>query len=236
MRFASWVLSAVLLTTFFLTVSVTNGQGRAGKKPITTAELESKIKQAIKAKSSFDFEETPLAEVMQRIQKTHNFNVSLDKSAEQYSLSLDTPITFAAKNLPLSDLLMQMLKPHNATFMIRDGVLSIISTHFSDEPEYFNREVIDCRRLLKLLNAPHAYKQNQTPLNAGGFSFDPVAPHQIAERILEGMIKKKMNAEDWDEGLIRVVAGCMVISQRQQKIEEIQKLVNEMTKKLSKQK
>ena len=206
------------------------------KKAITAAGLESQIREALKSECSFEFDETPFAEIMATIRESHKFNLLLHISAMDDSLNQDTPITFRAKKLPLSSALKLMLEQYNATFVIRDGVMQIISLDVASDPEFFSREIIDCRGLIGLIAQQHASKLGQ--MAAGKKPTEVTGtPLHIAERTLEGLVMMTVDPEGWSntngDGTLQIVAGCMVISQNQQTIAEIHELIDELTEKLS---
>ncbi len=86
-------------------------------------------------------EQEPFSEVMLRIKKEYGFNVILDQSAIDDALDPDTEITFDATGIRLKNWLRLMLKPHNATFVVKDEVMRIISLDSAKNEEFFVRNI-----------------------------------------------------------------------------------------------
>ena len=87
-----------------------------------------------------EYDETPFYEVMDELQDNYKNNVLLDQSAKDDSLTEDDPITFKVTGIRLKNALRLMLKEKNATFMVRDETLQIISLDVASDPEYFLSE------------------------------------------------------------------------------------------------
>ena len=116
------------------------------------------VKRQLRQRCNFDYDETPFIDVMSEIAENHNINVVLDQSAKDDSLSEDEPVTFSVTNLPLSNCLSLMLAEKNATFIVRDDVLNIISMDVASDPEFFRREVINCSKLLRLIASKESHR------------------------------------------------------------------------------
>lgn len=87
--------------------------------------------------NTFTFDETPFSDVINQLKNEYGINVILDQSASDGDLPAETPITFSAVNIRLKNALKLMLKEKNATYIVRDEVLLIISSDVASDPEYF---------------------------------------------------------------------------------------------------
>lgn len=69
--------------------------------------------------------------------------IFLDASAVDDSLTMDDVLDFQLYNVPLFDLLQQVLGDRNATLAIRQNRLSIVSLDVIDDPSYFMHVTYD---------------------------------------------------------------------------------------------
>lgn len=208
----------------------------AKKKTKTVAKLEAKIRKALKLESSFEYDKTAFVEVMDELEKKYKFNVLLHSSAKNDSLTEDTQITFRKKGLPLSSSLNLLLKPHNATYMIKDGVLKIISLDVANDPENFSKAIIDCRTLIRLIAQQQATKLGQ-PANGKKPAEVNSTLLYIAEDKLDSLVRSTIDPDGWDDtngyGTLQMLDGVMVVFQKHAVLIEIRELIDGLTKKLS---
>jgi hypothetical protein len=100
-------------------------------------ENDEKILRALNEPFDAEYDETPFIEVMDELRDNYKINVVLDQSAKDDSLTEDDPITFKVTGIRLKNALRLMLKEKNATFIVRDETLQIISLDVASDPEYF---------------------------------------------------------------------------------------------------
>lgn len=110
----------------------------------TDEEIEKKLQQP----AAMDYDEVEFVEVMNELRDHNGINVVLDQSAQDDSLTEDELITIHVSNINLSTALHLMLNEKNATYLVSDGVLKIISLDVASDPEFFQTKIINCRDLL----------------------------------------------------------------------------------------
>lgn len=277
-------------------------------KPTTPAKRQKKvdwnkkIRDALSSQWNPDYEEIAFTEVMDELQERYKINVLLDQSARDDALSEDTPVTFKVTGITLDKALALMLRPHNASYVVKNDVLHVISLDVANDPENFRREIIDCRSLLRLIAQNEKYRVG-TPISiypiseaartggaggggGGGFggggrghgggvfniitaqdekelaekakvggdkvrkgqstattkSFiagNYVVKYQTAEPMLLDLIRTMVDPEGWDDtngdGTAQIVGGCLVISQTEEVIVEIQSLIQDLERRLNQQ-
>lgn len=131
------------------------------------------VDQKLNEGCTLDFYEAPFVEVMDELRDSYQLNVILDQSAKDDSLTADELVTFSIKNVTLSTALRLMLSENNATYVAHDGVLRIISLDSAADPEFFGRQIFDCRELLKKIAATDGRvgQPIQIPVQRGGGGF-----------------------------------------------------------------
>ena len=72
----------------------------------------------------------------------------LDRTARDDSLTSDEPISFVTGPLPFNKGFRLMLKEYNATYVIQDGIVRVISLDVAGDPEFFTRRIFDVDGLL----------------------------------------------------------------------------------------
>ncbi len=98
--------------------------------------------------AEFNFDDIPFQEVVGFLQDKHSLTIVLDQSARDDSLTMDEPLSFSIRDVPLKTALRLMLVEKNATYTVQDGVMRIISLDVAEDPEFFRRRIFDCRNLL----------------------------------------------------------------------------------------
>ena len=100
----------------------------------TRGEAEQRINKALQEKTSFNFPEIPLQEVVEYLQERHNITIILDKRAlSDEGLDPETPITFSVEQVSLRAALRQMLHDLDLTYIIENEMLVITTTAASLE-------------------------------------------------------------------------------------------------------
>ncbi len=117
----------------------------------TSQAFDKEIERTLRMPIDLMFDETPFSEVMKHISSNFGINVVLTPSAIDDSLSKDEPITFSGKSIPLGSALRVLLRNKNATYLVRDSVLMVISLDVASSPEFFKRKIIDCREVLEMI-------------------------------------------------------------------------------------
>ena len=184
--------------------------------PSTTTRENQKIEQALDQLCRFEYDETPFIDVMDDLREHYGFNVLLDTSAKDDSLTEDEPLTFSIVDIPLRDALALMLMEKNATFQIDHGVLKIISLDVADAPEYMRRKIFDCRALLMKMRDPQH-----------GATFNCDVKEPVAR--LQTLIQKTIEPKGWNvtngDASIEFVNGLAVVVATETMLKQIEDLL-----------
>ncbi len=100
-------------------------------------ETEEAILRALEEPVDWDYDQSSFIEVMDDLKDEYGINVVLDQSARDDSLTEDELVTANFKGIRLKNALRLMLKEKNATFIVRDEVLNVISLDVASDPEFF---------------------------------------------------------------------------------------------------
>ena len=146
-------------------------------KQLSASELDKKIRESLHQQWSPDYAQTSFIEVMDEVAEEFNFNVVLDDSAREDSLTEDTQVSFKVANIPMRNGMRLLLKKYNASYVVKDGVMRIISLDVASDPVNFVREIISCRELLHLIatnekhrvGAPISVTRIENAGRGGGF-------------------------------------------------------------------
>ncbi len=112
-------------------------------------EIESLLGQPIDNEEMI-FDKLPFADVCAKFE----FNVILDQSAIDDSLQWGTLITSPRLKTTVSndEFLTIILRSHNATFIVEENGLRVISMDSAHEPQFFATRFINCRNLLEKID------------------------------------------------------------------------------------
>jgi len=130
-------------------------------RPSKTAELNKITNDILEKTVSFKYDATPFEEVMNELQENFSFNIYLDSSARDDLLTEDEPVTFKITSIRLRKALNLMLREKNATFVVEEGILVIISKDVASDLEYFERKIIDARLLFKQIQLAEKAQKRQ---------------------------------------------------------------------------
>jgi hypothetical protein len=85
------------------------------------------VDKALRQKVSVDFQNTPLATVVEQLSQQHNLSIHIDRGSLRHKeIEPTVPITTRARNQPLDVVLQEMLAPHNLScYPYRNQVLVI---------------------------------------------------------------------------------------------------------------
>ena len=125
---------------------------------------DEQILNALDEPADLDFEDTPFIEVMDFLRDEYKINVVLDQTARDDSLTEDELITFNVKGIRLKNALRLLLSEKEATFIVRDEVLRIISLSSASDPEFFVTNVYNVGDLV----APRIPIQGGGGIGGGG--------------------------------------------------------------------
>ena len=126
------------------------------------SEAEEKVLNALDQNADFDFDDTPWSEVQQQLQEEYDINIVLTQSASDDALPDDENFTAKLSGISLKNALRIVLAEKNATFVVKDEALQIISLDEKDDEKWFSTNVYNVADLV-------APRQNRTPGGLSGF-------------------------------------------------------------------
>ena len=100
------------------------------------SENDEFILNALEKNVNFNFDEDPMSDVIDQLREEHEINIVLTSSAKEDLLTEDELITSKLTNVRLKNALRIMLKEFNATFVVKDEVLNIISKDNEQDQEW----------------------------------------------------------------------------------------------------
>ncbi|MEZ6093927.1 MAG: hypothetical protein R3C03_06770 [Pirellulaceae bacterium] len=144
----------------------------------------------ILANSTWDklgpYEEVEFAEVIADVKDTFGIQIRVDHSAMEDELDIDTLISFSSSDLTLGTALQELLAPHNATYIVDDGYLKIISMDVAGDAVYHIQRTYDCKQILAGIPTPSGSQeqqltQGQSSAGGGGGLFNRSSGNSGAE-------------------------------------------------------
>ena len=94
---------------------------------LTGSENDERILRALEQPATLDYDEEAWSDVEADLESKFRINIVLTQSAKDDSLDVDEPMTVNLRGIRLKNALRLMLKDKNATFIVRDEVLQIVS-------------------------------------------------------------------------------------------------------------
>lgn len=177
----------------------------AGAPPLTR-EMAYRIELALKERTTCEFNNNPLEEVMHYLEIAHQIPIWIDKQALQdEGVATDQQVTLVKSNITLQTALALMLEPMGLTTVTEDGVLKLTTQAKSDEK--MSTRIYPVADLVNTPSAEHNYMtlivllQNQTSgkwmlIDSEGGAIDPfpnaqalaIRQTQKVHREVEGLL------------------------------------------------
>ena len=101
------------------------------------SEQEERIHRALEEPADFIFDERPWNEIEEQLEATYGINIVLTTSAQDDQLGEDEPITENLTGIRFKNALRIMLDKYNATYVVKDEVLKIISLDDASDVKWF---------------------------------------------------------------------------------------------------
>jgi hypothetical protein len=118
-------------------------------KPSGKTARESEIRATLNANHDLLYDAAPFEDVVAFLRDL-KLNVVIDPNLDGV-LDTDTEVSSNLSKVRLADGLRTMLRDVDATFVVKDGLLLIMSIDDENEPEYLVRRMVDVRDLLDLI-------------------------------------------------------------------------------------
>ena len=134
---------------------------------LTGSAKEEQILDALDQEANLSYEEESWSDVEEELEQKYGINIILTSSAEDDSLTEDEPITINLTGIRLKNALRIMLETKNATFVVQDEVLKIISLDDAEDVQWFVTNVYNVGDLV----APRAPIQTGIGGQGGGGGF-----------------------------------------------------------------
>lgn len=112
-----------------------NLRKRFANARLTGSAIDEAIISALDQPTNLEYEETPFADVKAELEERFRINIVLDQTAEDDQLNNDELITVRIRGVRLKNALRLMLRKYNATYIVRDEVLRVISLDNINDPE-----------------------------------------------------------------------------------------------------
>ncbi len=191
------------------------------------------IEKKLEESASFNYDETEFSEVMSDLVDKLSIDVVLDQTARDDSLAEDEPITFKVTDMPYSHALRLLLRSHNATYIIKSGVLLIISLDVEPNPEYFRLKMLDCQNLIRLLIVAEDIvpKKSVEPIVRRQV-FAEINAQKLASDMLVEMVKQNVAPDEWEtsngDGRVKIYGMVMIVTQTDNVIEQTEDFLTDL--------
>ncbi len=173
-----------------------------------------KAEQALKEIVSLKFDKTPFSKVEQKLETLSGLNFVLHQSASDDDLSLDDEISFELIDTPLDKALSLLLGTKNATYVIDDGIVILISLDEANDDRWLRLKMYDCRDLVKSILAKNR-------------------PDPNGEQTLLDMVQSMISPDNWEEGMggrgtVVLVNGTLIVKQTELIHQQIEKFLGDL--------
>lgn len=181
--------------------------------------LDESIRKKLDEPIDCNYNETPWSEIELQLEKRHRFNIVLTSSAKDDSLTDDEPLTEVLTGIPLRNALRIMLRKKNATYVVKDGVMQIISLDDHEDLKWFSIVFINVRPLLAKITSLEKARIGQPRTTAEPETNNTEAKARelvTAESLLTDLIYSTYETDQWRSGqglaTIKIIGGFAVVN------------------------
>lgn len=179
------------------------------------SKRERDTKKKLEQSFSSEYDGVQLSEVVKQINRKYSVNIVIDRSAIEDSLDPKSPVTFAAKDVTLQQGLQLILSEHNATILVDDAAIRIISKDVAGEPDFQATRVFNVIGLLESIS-----RSNRNT-------------DKSMESSLDDAIKAIVNPDCWDttmgESTISIVGGMLVVRASHETLVNVEQFISKLT-------
>ncbi len=173
---------------------------------------EARIRKQLNKAVDLIYDAEPVGDVRAQLSKDLAINIIVDQSLDGI-LDDDTEVSANLAGIRLADGLRAMLRPVDATFAIRDGVLLIIPIGDAEEPENLALQMIEVRELLKSIRLAE--------------------PTSAPDQLLIDTITSAISPDSWvcngsGNGVAKCIGGVLVIRASESVSEGVQNFVKDL--------
>ena len=119
--------------------------------PSIATRVNDEIREKLATKCAFDFDDTPYSDFAEQLESLLSVNIVLTSSASDDALSEDEPITSKLSGISHANALRIILASKNATYVVRDEVIQIISLDEANDEWWFSRGMLDATETLAMI-------------------------------------------------------------------------------------
>ena len=184
---------------------------QAPKRRSVNTLSSQQLRDILKTKTDLEYKEIPFADVVRGLEDAYGFNIVFDQSAIDDSLTDEELVTFRFKDISLANALLLILRNFNATYVVQDGVIKIISLDNAEDPFFFSKRMINVRSLLGLIRQRDSRLAESQPTPEGKTALSP-------EALLIETITTIVGPDLWassgrgGEATIQIIGGVLVMA------------------------
>ena len=173
----------------------------------------------------------PFGDIRRNLEDAYGFNIVLDQSAVDDSLTDEELVTVRLRDISLSHALLLILRNFNATYVVQNGVIKIISIDNAGDPFFFSQRMIYVRSLLGLIRQRDSRLAESQPTPEGKTALNP-------ERMLIEAITTIVGPDQWassgqGEATIQVIGGVLVMSGPENLLSGVSNFIHDLNFELS---
>jgi hypothetical protein len=115
-------------------------------------DINEHIERTLKATTDMDYQDVEWSLIQKDLFDRFKFNILTDQTALDDKLTQEHPLSLQVRGLPLEVCLLELLRPRNATFIVKDGAVRVISIDNVEDPQFLTRRTYDCRKLIEAMD------------------------------------------------------------------------------------
>lgn len=193
------------------------------------------IREKLNLSREFKYDETPFEEVRTELTEELGVDIVIDEGLEGI-LDDDTSVSVSLNSIRVADGMRIMLRRLDATYMIRDGVIRIISSSKEYDLEFLTRRMIDVFDLLRWVKEREPNRIGME-LGSGGnvLGADSTTGREVVtpEYLLVSTIANSVSPDTWEQtgggdGMIQCIGGMLIVLSTEEVGENVESFVADL--------
>lgn len=161
------------------------------------------IKEALDSPANLEYGEVPFNDVKLELEDKFGINIVLDQSAIDDALSEEELVTVRLRGIKLKNAIRLMLYDFNATYVIGDEVLRIISLSNVGDPENFSQRIVKVKSVLQTIGRNDSRASDLK---------SPISPESLLIKTITSVVQRDQWAiSGQGEAVIEIIGGVLVM-------------------------
>ena len=192
-----------------------------------STRLTQKVRAALENTGHIEYNDVPFIDVKRELEDKFGFNIVLDQSAVDDALTEEEMFTVRLRDVRYSDGLRLMLRDFNATYMIQNGIIRIISLSNVNDPENHSLAMLNVQPTLDLIEKFDA-RTNSPRYKKQEFHTSEIPVIILSETIMSMVQDDAWRATGRGEAALEIAGGILILRGPEELVSEVKDFIQDL--------